>query len=146
MEFWLWSHHAFHLKYAVCCTKARKLCLAFVQCWTNVEDVALTLCTWYTHVLCLLGSNGINTFRMVKSKVNVDHQGVYSPDGASIADPDNVSSHVYTPRGATGVKTVLASLLFTFPNSVWRLGRQILTSIVGPCTERIKKYTMAVDP
>ena len=29
-------------------------CIAFVQCWTNVEDVGPTLYKWYTNLSCLL--------------------------------------------------------------------------------------------
>ena len=33
-----------------------KTCIAFVQCWSNVEDVGPTLYTCYRNVLCLLES------------------------------------------------------------------------------------------
>ena len=37
----------------------QKICITFVQCWANVEDVGPTLYKCYrpTHVLCLLGSS-----------------------------------------------------------------------------------------
>ena len=35
--------------------KTRNICIAFVQCWPNVLDVALTLCKCYANVFCLLG-------------------------------------------------------------------------------------------
>ena len=31
-----------------------KICMTFVQCWTNVEDVGPTLYKCYANVLCLL--------------------------------------------------------------------------------------------
>ena len=31
------------------------MCVTFVQCWSNVEDVGPTLYKYYTNVLCLLG-------------------------------------------------------------------------------------------
>ena len=33
---------------------ARNICITFVQCWTNVEDVGPALHKCYTNVLCLL--------------------------------------------------------------------------------------------
>ena len=33
--------------------QTQNICITFVHCWTNVEDVALYKC--YTNVLCLLG-------------------------------------------------------------------------------------------
>ena len=33
----------------------QNICIAFGQCWTNVEDVGPTLYKCYTHVLCLQG-------------------------------------------------------------------------------------------
>ena len=33
----------------------QNICIAFVHCWTNVEDVGPTLYKFYTNVLCLLG-------------------------------------------------------------------------------------------
>ena len=33
------------------------ICVTFVQCWTNVEDVGPTLYKCHTNVLCLLGSS-----------------------------------------------------------------------------------------
>ena len=35
--------------------QTQNICITFVQCWTNVEDVGLTLYKCYTNVLCLLG-------------------------------------------------------------------------------------------
>ena len=35
--------------------KHKTFCIAFVQCWTNVEDVVSTLYKCYKKVLCLLG-------------------------------------------------------------------------------------------
>ena len=32
----------------------QNICITFVQCWTNVEDVGPTLYKWYANVLCLL--------------------------------------------------------------------------------------------
>ena len=37
-------------------TSWQNVCITFVQCWTNVEDVGPTLYKCYTNVLCLLGS------------------------------------------------------------------------------------------
>ena len=34
--------------------QTQNICITFVQCWTNVEDVGPTLYKWYTNVLCLL--------------------------------------------------------------------------------------------
>ena len=36
--------------------QTRNICITFVQCWTNVEDVGPALYTCYTNVLCLLGN------------------------------------------------------------------------------------------
>ena len=36
--------------------QTQNICIKFVQCWTNVEDVGPTLYKCYTNVLCLLGS------------------------------------------------------------------------------------------
>ena len=35
--------------------QTQNICITFVQCWTNVEDVGPALCKFYTNVLCLLG-------------------------------------------------------------------------------------------
>ena len=35
--------------------KTQNICITFVQCWTNVEDVGPTLYKCYVNVLCLLG-------------------------------------------------------------------------------------------
>ena len=35
--------------------QTRSICIAFVQCWTYVEDVGSKLYKCYTNVLCLLG-------------------------------------------------------------------------------------------
>ena len=35
--------------------KTQNICITFVQCRTNVEDVGPTLYKCYTNVLCLLG-------------------------------------------------------------------------------------------
>ena len=35
---------------------SQTICVTFIQCWTNVEDVVPTLYKCYTNVLCLLGS------------------------------------------------------------------------------------------
>ena len=34
--------------------QTQNICITFVQCWTNVEAVGLTLYKCYTNVLCLL--------------------------------------------------------------------------------------------
>ena len=34
--------------------QTQNICMAFVECWTNVEDVGPTLYKCYTNVLCLL--------------------------------------------------------------------------------------------
>ena len=39
--------------------QTRNICIIFVQCWTNVEDVGPTLYKCYTNVLCLLGRDNI---------------------------------------------------------------------------------------
>ena len=36
--------------------QAQNICITFMQCWTNVEDVGPTLYKCYTSVFCLLGS------------------------------------------------------------------------------------------
>ena len=36
-------------------SKTQNICITFIQCWTNVEDVGPTLYKCYTNVLCLLG-------------------------------------------------------------------------------------------
>ena len=41
------------------------ICITFVQCWTNVADVGLTLYKCYTNVLCLLGDYYIVTFMLM---------------------------------------------------------------------------------
>ena len=33
------------------------ICITFVQCWSNVEDVGPALYKCYTNVLCLLGDS-----------------------------------------------------------------------------------------
>ena len=35
--------------------QTQNICIAFVQCWSNVEDVGPTLYKCYTNVLCFLG-------------------------------------------------------------------------------------------
>ena len=35
--------------------QTKNICITFVQCWTNVEDVGPTLYKCYANVLCLLG-------------------------------------------------------------------------------------------
>ena len=44
------------LKWQTIIQYTRNICITFVQCWTNVEDVGPTLYKCYTNVLCLLGS------------------------------------------------------------------------------------------
>ena len=39
--------------------QSQNICITFVQCWTNVEDVGPTLYKCYTSVLCLLGLSSI---------------------------------------------------------------------------------------
>ena len=34
---------------------SKHICITFILCWTNVEDVGPTLYKCYTNVLCLLG-------------------------------------------------------------------------------------------
>ena len=46
---------------------ALNICITFVQCWTNVEDVGPTLYKCYTNVLCLLGA-GLPTISPLLSK------------------------------------------------------------------------------
>ena len=36
--------------------QTQTICITFIQCWTNVEDVGPTLYKCYTHVFCLLCS------------------------------------------------------------------------------------------
>ena len=36
--------------------QTQNICITFIQCWTNVEDVGPTLHKCYTYALCLLGS------------------------------------------------------------------------------------------
>ena len=36
--------------------QTQNICIIFIHCWTNVEDVRPTLYKCYTNVLCLLGS------------------------------------------------------------------------------------------
>ena len=35
--------------------QTQNICIAFIQCWTNVEDVGPTLYKCFTNILCLLG-------------------------------------------------------------------------------------------
>ena len=35
--------------------QTQNICITFIQCWTNVEDVGPTFYKCYTNVLCLLG-------------------------------------------------------------------------------------------
>ena len=35
--------------------QTQNICITFIQCWTNVEDVGPALYKCYTNVLCLLG-------------------------------------------------------------------------------------------
>ena len=37
--------------------QTQNICITFVQCWTNVEDVGPTLYKCYTNVLSLLGDS-----------------------------------------------------------------------------------------
>ena len=37
--------------------QTQNICITFIQCWTNDEDVGPTLYKCYTDVLCLLGSS-----------------------------------------------------------------------------------------
>ena len=45
--------------------KTQIICITFIQCWTNVEDVGPTLYKCYrpTTVLCLLGNPVVNQYR-----------------------------------------------------------------------------------
>ena len=45
--------------------RTQNICMTFVQCWTNVEDVGLTLCKSYTTVLCSLGSRKLHIFKTI---------------------------------------------------------------------------------
>ena len=36
--------------------QTQNICITFIQCWTNVEDVGPTLYKCFTNVLCLLGN------------------------------------------------------------------------------------------
>ena len=40
------------------------MCITFVQCWTNVEDVGPTLYKCYTNVLRLLGIDSMTDFNV----------------------------------------------------------------------------------
>ena len=35
--------------------QTQNICITFIQCWSNVEDVGPTLYKCYTNVFCLLG-------------------------------------------------------------------------------------------
>ena len=37
----------------------QNICITFVQCWTNVEEIGPALYIWYTNVLCLLVEEGL---------------------------------------------------------------------------------------
>ena len=43
--------------------KTKNICITFIQCWTNVEDVGPTLYKCYTNVPCLLGRVLFLSFR-----------------------------------------------------------------------------------
>ena len=46
------------------------LCITFIQCWTNVEDVGPTLYKCYTNVLCLLGCFWIACWYVFSWEIN----------------------------------------------------------------------------
>ena len=41
--------------YSLLTEQTSNICITFIQCWSNVEDVGPTLYKCYTNVLCLLG-------------------------------------------------------------------------------------------
>ena len=45
-----WGHNR-----CIVSQQTQNICITFVQCWTNVEDVGLMLFKCYANVLCLLG-------------------------------------------------------------------------------------------
>ena len=51
--------------------QTQDICVTFVQCWTNVEDVGPTLYKCYTNVLCLLGRTGRPPSLLVELQVVV---------------------------------------------------------------------------
>ena len=55
-----------------------KICITFVQCWTNVEDVGPTLYKCNTHVSCLQGTTSMQTEFIFTTYINVyfDRMGV----------------------------------------------------------------------
>ena len=44
------------LKIDVLTKQTQNVCITFIQCWTNVENVGPTLYKCYANVLCLLES------------------------------------------------------------------------------------------
>ena len=46
--------------YIVTAQQTQNICITFIQCWTNVEDVGSMLFKYYTNVLCLLGASAIS--------------------------------------------------------------------------------------
>ena len=53
--------------------QTQNICITFMQCWTNVEDVGPTLHKCYPNVLCLLGLNVPKTVGLNKSDMMVLH-------------------------------------------------------------------------
>ena len=47
--------------------QTQNICIAFVQCWTKVDDVGPTLYKCYTNVLCLLGFH-VNKHTLITQK------------------------------------------------------------------------------
>ena len=43
--------------------QTQNICIAFVQCWTDVNDVGPTLYECYTNLVCLLGTYHVPTFK-----------------------------------------------------------------------------------
>ena len=48
--------------------ETQNICITFVQCWTNLEDVGSTLYKYYAIALCLLGRcRGLSEFSEITS-------------------------------------------------------------------------------
>ena len=67
------------LIYVAYTKQTQNMCVTFVQCWTNVEDVGPTLYKCYANVLCLLGSLIILPgYLYIESDVSYRHHSVIS--------------------------------------------------------------------
>ena len=79
--------------------QTQNICITFIQCWTNVEDVGPTLYKCYTNVLYLLGY--IFTFYMGGDYSITSKHDTLTLFWYNVGPPSTTSAQQYTRIGST---------------------------------------------